>query len=63
MYDHQQSARLGQRVPIEQPGVWIAAAATDLPEAPYQGQLVFRLDLALFAVFIDGVWVLADGVP
>lgn len=62
-FDHQQSARLGQRTLVESPGVWVAPTALDMPEAPHQGQLAFRVDLALIQVYVDGAWVSADGVP
>lgn len=53
MFDHAQSARLGQRTPVENPGVQLVTAAT-LPEVAYRGQIVYLLDEDVFRVY-DGV--------
>lgn len=53
MFDHAQSFRLGQRTGVEQPGIWIAADVTDLPEAPAHGQVVFRRDVNTTQVYDD----------
>lgn len=53
MYDHAQSPRLGQRTPVENPGVQLVSSLT-LPEVAYRGQIVYALDNDQFYVF-DGV--------
>ena len=52
-FDQSQSSRLGQSVPLENPGIQLLTEAT-LPENAYIGQLVYLLDLDEFRVY-DGV--------
>lgn len=53
MFDHAQSARLGQTVPLENPGIQLVTLET-LPEVAYRGQLVYRIDDDFIQVY-DGV--------
>lgn len=52
-FDHAQSPRLGQRLPVEAPGVQLVTLET-LPEVAHRGQIVFAFDINEFRVF-DGV--------
>lgn len=52
-FDHAQSARLGQRVAPENPGVQLCTVET-LPEVAFRGQIVYLLDIDEFKVY-DGV--------
>lgn len=54
-YDQAQSPRLGQRVAPETPGQRLVLS-TELPEAPWLGQLVYTTDLGLFAIYDGAVW-------
>lgn len=57
MYDHEQSPRLGQRLGVEQPGLFIADDETLLPEAPHDGQLVYRRDENKLYIFDGTEWI------
>lgn len=56
-FDQAQSARLGQRTGVENPGVQLVTLET-LPEAAYRGQIVYLFDENKFGVFNGDQWEL-----
>lgn len=54
-FDQAQSARLGQRTGVENPGVQLVTLET-LPEAAYRGQIVYLFDENRFSVFDGDKW-------
>lgn len=56
-FDQAQSPRLGQRTPVENPGVQVVTLET-LPEVAYRGQMVYLVDENSFGVYDGDAWQL-----
>jgi hypothetical protein len=54
-FDQEQSSRLGQRLPVENPGIRIVTFAT-LPEVAYKGQIVYLTDLDYILIYDGTAW-------
>jgi hypothetical protein len=60
-FDQEQSSRLGQRTPPENPGIRIVSFAT-LPEVAYRGQIVYLTDLDYILIYDGDAWqAVGDG--
>lgn len=56
VFDQAQSARLGQRVALEAPGIRQVSEISDI-EAPYSGQLAFVPGESALYIYSNGSWV------
>jgi hypothetical protein len=60
VYDQAQSARLGQRTGIEQPGIRLVETTADV-EAPYLGQMVYEMFAGALRVWDGTEWAAITG--
>lgn len=55
VYDQAQSSRLGQRLAVENPGVRLVNATTEV-QAPYKGQVIYDVTLGLLMIYNGITW-------
>lgn len=56
-FDHAQSPRLGQRTPVENPGIQLVTIAT-LPEIAWRGQLAYAEDIDQIVIYNGDAWLM-----
>ena len=59
-YDQAQSARLGQKVGLENPGIRLVEDVSDV-EAPYIGQLVYVTSSGVLMIWSGALWAEISG--
>lgn len=56
-YDQDQSSRIAQRTWVETVGIRLIADAGSLPEAPFDGQLIYRVDENKIYIYDGDAWI------